>query len=190
MALKSISPQTGRAALQSLLKEGSPLGPLKVMGQQIGRFFQIPIPGFRPYVVFGPEANRKILVTERKKLLWRNADPVTELLRRGVLIVDGDEHDHYRKLMEPPLHPSQLPSYTEMMIAQTDRVSALWKDGETVDMLIEGRKIALLIIMQALFGTDVWNDLKYIWTLILKAIKFISPGPWIFWRRLPRVGFK
>jgi len=189
MALKSISPQTGRAALQALLREGSPLGPLKVMAKQIGHFFQIPIPGFRPFVVFGPEANRKVLVSERNKVLWRNTDPVTDLLRGGVLVVDGEEHDHYRQLMEPPLHPSQLSSYTQMMIEQTDRVSSRWKDGEIVDMLVEGRKIALLIIMQALFGKDVWNDLPGIWTPILKAIKFISPGPWIFWRRMPRFGF-
>jgi cytochrome P450 len=57
-------------------------------------------------------------------------------------------------------------------------------------MLVEGRKIALLIIMQALFGKDVWNDLQRIWTPILKAIKFISPGPWIFWRGTPRPGLK
>ena len=119
-----ISAETGRAALNALIKEGSPLGPLKVMAKQIGRFFQIPIPGFRPFVVFGPEANRKVLVTERDKVLWRNTDPVTDLLRRGVLVTDGEEHDHYRKLMEPSLHPSQLASYTQMMIEQTDRVSA------------------------------------------------------------------
>ena len=190
MDLKSISAQTGRDALHSLLREGSALGPLKVMAKQIGRFFQIPIPGFRPFVVFGPEANRKILVTERNKVLWRNTDPVTDLLRRGVLVVDGEEHDHYRDLMEPPLHPSQLSNYTQMMIEQTDRVSSMWKNGETVDMLVESRKIALLIIMQALFGRDVWNDLSRIWTPILKAIKFISPGPWIIWRKMPRLGFK
>src|ERR1044071_3463571 len=116
MASRSISPQTGRAALRAFMEEGSPLGPLKVMAKQVGKFFQIPIPGFRPFVVFGPEANRKILVTERNKVLRGNTDPVTDLLRRGVLVVDGGEHDHYRELMEPPLHPSQLSSYTQMMI--------------------------------------------------------------------------
>ncbi len=130
--------------MRALLKEKSPLGPLKVMAQHVGRFFQIPIPGFRPYVVFGPEAIRKVLVTERDKVLWRNTDPVTDLLGRGVLIVDGEEHDHYRKLMEPPLHPARLPDYTQMMISQTDRVTSQWQDGETVDMLVESRKIALL----------------------------------------------
>ncbi|HMD81778.1 MAG TPA: cytochrome P450 [Anaerolineales bacterium] len=190
MALKSINPETGRAALSSLLKEGSPLGPLKVMAERVGRFFQLPLPMFKPYVVFGPEANRKVLVTERDKLLWRNTDPVTNLLGRGVLVVDGDEHDHYRKLMEPPLHPSNLHNYTEMMIEQTDRVSSLWKDGDTVDMLIESRKIALLLIMQTLFSKDVWSDLPRIWRPILKSIEYISPGAWILWRKIPRPGFR
>jgi cytochrome P450 len=187
---KTITPEAGRASLEAFIKEGSPLGPLKVLARHVGRFFQIPLPGFRPYIVFGPEANRKVLVTERHKVLWRNTDPVTDLLRRGVLIVDGEEHDRYRKLMESPLHPSQLPAYTQMMIDQTERVASQWKDGETVDMLVESRKIALLIIMQTLFSKDVWDDLPLIWTPVLKAIEFISPGMWIFWRKMPRPGFK
>jgi cytochrome P450 len=160
------------------------------MAKYVGRFFQIPIPGFRPFVVFGPEANRKVLVTERNKLSWRNTDPVTDLLRRGVLVTDGAEHDRYRELMEAPLHPSQLSNYTQMMIEQTDRVSFTWRDGEVVDMLDEGRKIALLIVMQALFSKDVWEDLPHIWNPILKAIQYISPGMWIFWRKMPRLGFR
>ena len=185
-----ISAQTGRAALKALFREGSPLGPLKVMAQQVGNFFHLPLPGFRSFVVFGPEANRKLLVTEREKLLWRNTDPVTELLGRGLLVTDGAEHDHYRELMEAPLHPSRLPSYTDMMLEQTDRVSSMWKDGEVIDMLVEGRKIALLIIMQTLFSKDVWEDLPRLWNPVLKAIKFISPGMWVLWRTIPRPGYK
>jgi cytochrome P450 len=188
--IRNISAETGRAALSALIKEGSPLGPLKAMAKHVGRFFQIPIPGFRPYVVFGPEANRKVLVTERNKVLWRNTDPVTELLRHGVLVTDGKEHDHYRQLMEPPLYPSKLANYTQIMIEQTDRVSSTWQDDSTVDMLVEGRKIALLIIMQTLFSKDAWDDLPHIWTPILQAIKFISPGMWILWRKMPRLGFR
>ncbi|MFN3741225.1 MAG: cytochrome P450 [Anaerolineales bacterium] len=187
---RSISPFLGWAALLALLKERSLLGPLKVMAKHVGRFFQIPLPGFPPYVVFGPEANRRVLVTERDKVLWRNADPVTDLLRHGILVVDGEEHDRYRALMEPLLHPSHLPAYTDMMIHQTERVASTWRDGQIVDMLVESRKIALLIIMQALFSKDAWDDLPPIWTPILKAIEFISPGAWILWRKIPRPGYK
>ena len=182
--------QTGLLSLKAFLLTRSPLGPLRVLSERVGRFFQIPMPGFHPFVVFGPEANRKVLVTERDKVLWRNADPVTDLLKRGVLVVDGGEHDRYRQLMEPPLHPSRLPEYTSRFIFHTDRVSAQWRDGDTVDMLIESRKIALLIIMDILFGTDVWDDLPRIWNPILKAIQYISPGAWILWRRIPRPGFR
>lgn len=183
------TPELGRAVMRSLIQERSPLGPLKVMAAHIGRFFQIPLPGFRPYVVFGPEAARKVLVTERHKLLWRNHDPVTDLLRRGVLVTDGEEHERLRDLMEPSLHPAVLPGYTQMIISQTDRVTAAWGNGQIVDLLIEARKIALLIILEALFSVDAWDDLPRIWKPILKAIEYLSPGAWILWRSIPRPGY-
>ncbi|PWH13869.1 MAG: hypothetical protein DDG60_09155 [Anaerolineae bacterium] len=183
-------PQTGLAVLKAFLAEKSPLGPLRVMAERAGRFFQVPLPFFKPYIVFGPEAARKVLVTERDKFLWRNHDPVADLLRRGVLVTDGEEHDQYRKLMEQSLHPAQLPRYAAMMREQAERVSATWQDGQVVDMLVEGRKIALLIIIQALFSRDAWDDLPRIWTPILKAIDYISPGAWIIWRKIPRPGYK
>lgn len=187
---KTITPELGRAALLAFLKEKSPLGPLKILAKHLGYFFQIPLPRFKPFVVFGAEANKKVLVAERDKVLWRNTDPVTDLLGRGVLIVDGEEHDRYRKLMEPALHASRLPEYAASMISQTDRVSSQWRDGNIVDMLVESRKIALLIIMQTLFSKDVWNDLEKIWKPVLKSIEYISPGAWILWRNIPRFGFR
>jgi len=188
--MNKIDSKLGRDALFSFLKEKSPLGPLRILARHLGYFFQIPMPMFKPYVVFGAQANKKVLVTEREKVLWRNTDPVTDLLGKGVLIVDGDEHDHYRKLMEPSLHASRLPEYTASMISQTDRVSSQWRDGDIVDMLVESRKIALLIIMDTLFSKDVWDDLDKIWKPVLKSIEYISPGAWILWRKIPRFGFR
>ncbi len=134
MALKLVSAQTGQGRAPLIAERGFTTGTIESDGRASWAFFfQLPIPGFRPFVVFGPEANRKILVTERNKVLWRNTDPVTDLLRRGVLVVDGEEHDHYRELMEPPLHPSQLSNYTQMMIDQTDRVSS---SGRAAKLLI------------------------------------------------------
>lgn len=188
--MRPLDPETGRQALAAILKQRSPLGAMSVLYARIGRLFQIPMRSFHPFVVGGPEANRKLLVTERGKLRWRTPDPVTELLRRGVLVTDGEEHDHYRRLMEPPLHPGSLPRYTRMMLAHTDRVSSTWEAGAAVDMLVESRRIALLIVMDALFSVDAWDDLPHIWRPVLKAIEYISPGAWIIWRRLPRPGYK
>jgi cytochrome P450 len=77
-----------------------------------------------------------------------------------------------------------------MMCAQTDRVASYWQEAEQVDMLVEGRKIALLIIMHALFSVDFWSEMPRMWRPILKAIQFISPGAWILWRGIPRPGYR
>jgi cytochrome P450 len=183
-------PETGKIVLRAFLKERSLLFPMRILYERLGNFFQIPLPSFHPFVVGGPEANRKVLVTERSKLLWRNTDPVTDLLHHGVLVTDGEEHDLYRGLMEPALSHNELSRYTEMMVRQTDRVTATWLNGQTIDMLVESRKIALLIIMEALFSVDFQDEMPRLWTPILKVIEFISPGAWILWRRIPRSGYK
>ena len=179
----------GWQVLKALIKERSLLGPLRLMAAKLGQVFQFPLSFFHPFFVSGPEAVRKVLVTERDKLLWRSTDPVTDLLHHGVLVTDGAEHDHYRALMEPALRPDTLPAYTELMRRHAGRVTSLWQDGQKVDMLVESRKITLLIVFDALFGVDIWDDLPRIWTPVLKAIEFISPGAWIVWRHIPRPGF-
>ena len=189
--MQDLDSDTLRLVLRAFIRERSPLAVMKVLYSRMDRFFQIPLPGFKAYVVGGPEANRKVLVTEKEKLLWRTpGDPVTDLLGQGVLVVDGEEHDHYRKAMEPLLGPGSLPAYTSRILRQVDRVSATWADGKTVDMLVECRKIALLIIMDILFSVDFWPDMPKLWQPILKAIGYISPGAWIVFPKLPRVGYR
>lgn len=184
-------PQTGLEVLRAFLRERSPLGPLRVMYQRIGRVFQIPLPRFHPFVAGGPEAARRVYVTDRDKVRWRlEGDPVVDLLRRGVLVTDGEEHDHLRSIMEVSLQPGQLPGYVEMIVRQTDRVAATWEDGREVDLLVEGRRIALLIVMEALFGVDFWDEMPRLWRPILKAIQYISPGAWVLFPRLPRPGYR
>ena len=90
---RSSQVELAREVYKSLIKEHSLLGPLRVMFARLGRIFQIPLFFFHPFVVSGPEAARKVLVTERQKVLWRNPDPVTNLLRQGVLVTDGPEHN-------------------------------------------------------------------------------------------------
>lgn len=40
-----------------------------------------------------------------------------------------------------------LPAFTQMMISQTDKASSQWQNGETVDMLVESRKIAMPLVV-------------------------------------------
>ena len=114
-------------ALNALLKQRSLLAALAVFHAELGDIFQIPLPGFRPVMLAGPEANRFVLVEERGNLRWRNeGDPVTRLLRHGVLVEDGDTHDELRRQMHPGLHRKMMEHYVGAMWQCTDSVIDTW----------------------------------------------------------------
>lgn len=181
----------GLDILKELIRERSLLVALEMMHEHVGDAFQITLPGFQPAVLVGPETNRHVLVSNREQFLWRTeSDPVTRLLRHGLLVQDGKDHQCLREVMEPVLQrPFVLPHIPEM-VRYTDELSAHWPDGGTVDMLVEMRRLALLILLGTTFKVDMWPDLERMWTPILKSIKYISPGLWILWPDMPRPGFK
>jgi cytochrome P450 len=177
-------------ALKAMLRERSVLGAMQVFNDRLGNIFQITLPGFQPVMLAGPEAARFVLVSAKDDLRWRSeGDPVTELLRHGVLVEDGESHDMLRRIMQPSLHKYMLGAYVEAMVRGTDRIIDNWEAGTTVDMLVEMRKIALLILMETLFKVDFAPDMERLWRAILKSIQYISPGVWILWRDVPRPGY-
>lgn len=181
----------GLAALRALLQKRNVLAALAALHETMGDVFQIPLPGFNPVVMVGPEANRFVLVGEREELLWRNdADPVVDLLRHGVLVVDGEMHDDLRKTLNPSLHKRMVAGFADQMVASTDEVVVTWREGQTYNMLDEMRKIALLILMRSAFGIDFKDRMAEMWDVILKNIAYISPGLWVVWPGVPRPGFR
>ena len=180
------SAQAGRLALMALLREKNLLAALEVFRAELGDAFSFNLLGFNPIMLSGPEASRFMLVEQREQFSWRiPTDPVAKLLRKGVLVTDGAEHDHLRRAMQPALHKKMLTAYVDLFRRYTDQVTATWQDGQTRDMLIEMRRVALLILVGTLFGVDFTSDLDELWPSILKMLKHISPGLWMFWTNAP-----
>ena len=146
--------------------------------------------GFNPVFLSGPKHSRFVLVDGRDNFLWRTeSDPVTKLLRHGLLVEDGAFHAKLRAPMNKILTAKQVNQHIETFWRSTDAVTRHWQNGETVDMLTEMRKVALLIFMKALLAVDFSQDLERMWHPILKLLKFISPGVWILFPYLPRPGY-
>jgi cytochrome P450 len=180
------SAQAGRLALTALLREKNLLAALEVFRAELGDAFSFNLLGFNPIMLSGPEANRFLLVEQRDRFSWRiPTDPVAKLLRQGVLVTDGAEHDQLRRAMQPALHKKMLAAYADLFRHYTDQVTAAWQDGQTRDMLIEMRRVALLSLVGALFRVDFTPDLDELWPAILKMLKHISPGVWMFWTNAP-----
>lgn len=190
-SLPTADEKQGLEILRAFARDRSLLTPLRMMHRLVGDVFQITLPGFRPAVFVGPEANRRLLVGERSKFSWRvETDPVTKLLRRGLLVTDDAEHDHLRALMEPSLQRDANAANIPQMWEYTHAVTRTWRDGETRDMLVEMRRVALLILVGCLFGVDLTPDMERLWQPILRVLNYISPGLWIFSPRLPRPGYR
>ncbi|MDT8304438.1 MAG: cytochrome P450 [Anaerolineae bacterium] len=184
-------PETGLKVLGGLARERSLLTALEIMRAEVGPAFQITLPGFQPAVLVGPESNRQIMVSQREQFHWRSpTDPVTKLLRHGVLVEDGETHAYLRGQMEPVLQKPHVIQHVPAMLAETDRVLDEWVDGSVQDMLVEMRRAALLIFMRTLLDVDFGPDLERMWQPILRTIKYISPGLWIIWPDMPRPGYQ
>jgi cytochrome P450 len=183
-------PEAGRKALQVLLEKRSLLPALQVLHEEMGDIFQISFPRFNPIVLAGPEAAHFALVEARHELRWRNdTDSVTHLLRHGLLVQDGECHKELRRLLMPPLHRKNFNEYLDVIIACTDWTAKHWKDGQTLDMLVEMRRAALLILAETLFDLNIRKDLNQLVPAIHKILKYISPGAWLLAPKLPRPGY-
>jgi cytochrome P450 len=191
LPLPTAGPDNGLNILTAVLKDRSLLTALSMMNKYVGSAFRITLPRFQPAVFIGPDSNRQILVTERKDFLWRpENDPVCKLLRQGVLVIDGDFHDEVRGWMDPPLQRRNVNPHIPLFWRYTDDVIHTWRDGEERDMLVEMRKVALLIIFGALFDTDFMPDMERLWEPIMDLLEYISPGLWIFWADMPRPKYR
>ncbi len=194
MATKPIptpGPQSGWRALRALLRQGHPLAALEVFHAELGDVFQTHLPGFSAIFLVGPQAAHFLLAQARDAFLWRNErDPVTLLLRHGVLVEDGQTHDDLRHMLSPPLHRRMLASYLEQMVHSAAEVSTTWGDSGVVDMLVAMRRVALLTLMRTLYRIDFRADMATLWKPILDNIRYISPGLWMFWHDVPRPQYR
>ena len=163
------------------------LGALRALADELGEVFELKFGRFQPVVMKGPEANHFVLVEARDRLSWRPPDdPVTDLLGRGLLVTDGEEHDRLRRKLSPPLHKSRLPDYVPTMVKHTDWLLEKWSDQEVVEVTEDMRALSLRILMDTLFDVDVEPDLNRVIPWIEQAIEYISPGPWVAFRGAPR----
>lgn len=180
----------GLKGLRGIWRRRSVIGALEAFHAEMGDVFRLPLPGFSPVMLVGAEASRFLLVTSRDDVRWRvEREPITILLRHGVLVEDGNSHDDIRRMMNPALHKRMLQYYVDSMWQAADQISSAWQLNQPYNMLNEMRKVALLIMARALFGVDFTPELIHLWKGVIRAVNYISPGIWVLWRGFSHMGY-
>jgi cytochrome P450 len=73
---------------------------------------------------------------------------------RSVLLTDGDEHLHRRKLMLPAFHGERMTRYGELMAEIADAELDSWPVGRPLALHPGMQRITLEVILRAVFGLD------------------------------------
>ena len=96
---------------------------------------------FRMVNLFGPDANRLVLL-DRDQHLLRASGPGMQIMGRifpnGLLLRDGDEHKHHRKIMHEAFTRPALRDYAERMGPMIAAGIADWGERGTAFLAFRG----------------------------------------------------
>src|SRR3954454_23954099 len=111
----------------------------------------------RPWVMLSDPAAIREVFTAPADLM--RAGDANEILRpmlgpSSVLLLDGAEHMHQRKLMLPAFHGERLQRYRQIMVDATERALADWTAGEAMSLRPHAQAITLEVIVRAVFGVQ------------------------------------
>ena len=142
--------------------------------QQHGPIFRSTYFNREVVYLVGPEANRFVLVSNRQKFShfagWGTNFQTVQLLGPGLLSMDGEEHDHDRKMMNPAFTISYMDRYLSLMKGVIEKQAGSWPVAGEVDLYEEARQITFAIAAQALTSLKEGEEIEQFRTLFWSII--------------------
>jgi cytochrome P450 len=106
-----------------------------------------------------PDLIEQVLVTQNKSFSKHEGIRRGRLLLGdGLLLSEGDFWRRQRRLAQPAFHRDRLATYSQVMVEQTDRMLATWRDGERRDVHAEMMHLTLSVVAKTLFNHDVTGE--------------------------------
>ncbi|GCE30754.1 cytochrome P450 [Dictyobacter alpinus] len=110
----------------------------------------------------GPEANRFVMVSNRQKFSnyvgWGTIFSVVDMFGRGLLSMDGAEHDQQRKVMNPAFTVSYMDRYLPLMNRVIREQVATWTERPEVNIYDEARKLTFAVAAEALTSLKAGHE--------------------------------
>jgi cytochrome P450 family 135 len=130
----------------------------------------------RPWVMLSePAAIREVFTASPDLMHAGDANAVLRpmLGPSSVLLLDGAEHMHQRKLMLPAFHGARLERYRRIMVEATERALGEWRRGEPFALRPHAQAITLEVIVRAVFGVhddDAHHQLRALLSGVLDRL--------------------
>jgi cytochrome P450 len=154
-----------------------PLRFLADMRAAYGDVLQFPIPDPPTYLVTDPDAVRRVLVTNARSYGKRTLQYTTLSLvtGEGLLTADTEAWRPQRRLVQPAFHHGTLELVADHVRTATDKLVGEWgeRDGAIVDVDEAMMHLALEVVGNALFGSDLSGDADRLAQATLDALDIV-----------------
>jgi cytochrome P450 family 135 len=134
-----------------------PLAQLEECKKRYGEPFTLRVARGAPFVLFSdPEAVKAVFTASPDILRSGEANALFEagLGPRSLIVLDGEQHLRDRRLMLPPFHGERMRAYGDLIDAIAEREIAGWPSGGELPVAESTRRIALEVIVRAVFGIE------------------------------------
>jgi cytochrome P450 len=121
-----------------------------------GDLVQVYLGSLPTYFVTSPELTNQVLVTESGSF-GKGAmfDKFRPFVGNGLVNSGGAFHLRQRRLIQPAFHHDRIAHYTETMKTAVSALSESWKPGEIREVNEDMQALAVTIVGEALFGTEL-----------------------------------
>ncbi len=151
-----------------------PLGAIVEISQR-GEFTPLPVPS-HAYLANTPTLAAAILVEQGASVERSTVDRrlLGTLLGDGLLLSREPKHRRQRKLMAPAFTPTHVQSYGTLMAEAAERLQAPWSEGARLDLQSTMTALSLEIVVSALFGTEVNDDIGQVRDNVRFILSYLS----------------
>ena len=136
-----------------------------------------------------PSAINEFLVTKQQSFRkGRALEGARVFLGNSLLVSEGQEHAHQRKLIQPAFHRGRIAGYAQVMARRAQQWTDRRRDGEELDMAVEMNRLTLAVVGETMFGSEVdaeAGEIARSLTVIIESFNRMLLPLWRYWRYLP-----
>ncbi len=152
-----VGPRFGLAHLLRLRRD--PIGHNEVLRRKFGEVVRLDVFGTTLYAAYGLDASEQVLLNRDRDFAngpaWSYF--IGPFFRRGLMLLDFDEHLHHRRIMQAAFTNDAMRRYHALMVPHVQRLLDAWRPGH-VKAFGAFKELTLELALEIFVGIDLPAD--------------------------------